>query len=209
MAEGEFKGIFSHGPGVNSEGAFGGASKKNALKWAEEERCDMAVGDGELSNEVFALVFVDNHVLFCGTSDEQVSFSIRSLSLFAFFLSGNPIIIGDTVVCTGLFMLVALLIMVILIVHGIVQTKAIDISGSAGGDDMGVIERNDKLLDEIGQGEEVECFVVDGVVDEDVLLLVDGEEVAAVTVFDDFAVGDLDVLQHLDLVVDDGKHFEA
>jgi hypothetical protein len=55
----------------------------------------------------------------------------------------------------------------------------------------------------------VECFVVDGVVDEDVLLLVYGQEVAAVTVFDDFTVGDLDVLEHLDFVVDDGKHFEA
>lgn len=55
----------------------------------------------------------------------------------------------------------------------------------------------------------MECFVVDGVVDEDVLLLVYGEEVATVTVFDDFAVGDLDVLEHLDLVVDDGKHFET
>ncbi len=41
------------------------------------------------------------------------------------------------------------------------------------------------------------------------LLLVYGEEVAAVTVFDDFAVGDLDVLEHFDFVVDDGKHFET
>jgi hypothetical protein len=39
----------------------------------------------------------------------------------------------------------------------------------------------------------VEGFVVDGVVDEDVLLLVDGQEVAPVAVFDDFTVGDLDV----------------
>ncbi len=150
MAEGEFKGIFSHGPGVDSEGAFGGTGKKNALKWTEEERCNMAVGDGKLSNKVFALVFVDNHVLFGGTPDKQVSFSIRSLGLFCFFLPSNPIIIGDTVICTGLFMLIPLLIMVILIVHRIVQTKAIDISRSAGGNDMGVIERNDKLLDEIG-----------------------------------------------------------
>ncbi len=150
MAESEFKGIFSHGPGVDSEGAFGGTSKKNSLKWAEEERCNMAVGDGKLSNKVFALVFVDNHVLFGCTSNKQVSFSIRSLSLFCFFLPSNPIIISDTVICTGLFMLISLLIMVILIVHRIIQTKAIDISGSAGGDNMGVIERNDKLLDEIG-----------------------------------------------------------
>ena len=55
----------------------------------------------------------------------------------------------------------------------------------------------------------MEGLVVDGVIDEDVLFLVDCEEVAAVAVFDDFAVGDLDVFQDLDLVVDNGEDFEA
>lgn len=41
------------------------------------------------------------------------------------------------------------------------------------------------------------------------LLLVDSEEVAAMGVFDDLAVGDLDVFKNLDLVVDDCENLEA
>ena len=55
----------------------------------------------------------------------------------------------------------------------------------------------------------MEGLVVDGVIDEDVLFLVDCEEVAPVAVFDDFAVGNLDVFQDLDLVVDNGEDFET
>jgi hypothetical protein len=193
LAEGELEAVFSHGPGVDSEGAFGSTSEEDALEGAEEERGDMTVSDGEFGNKVFALVFVQNHVLLSGTSDKQVSLSIGSLCLFTFFLRCNPIIIRDTIIGAGLLMFVAFLIMIVLIVHGIVQTKAIDISRSAGGNDMRVIEGDDEVLHKVGQGEEVEGFVVDGVVDEDVLLFVDGEEVAAVAVLDDFAVGDLDV----------------
>lgn len=55
----------------------------------------------------------------------------------------------------------------------------------------------------------MEGLIVDGVVDEDVLFLVDSEEVAAVTVLDNLAVGNLDVFQDLDLVVYDSEHLKA
>ena len=41
------------------------------------------------------------------------------------------------------------------------------------------------------------------------LLFIDCQEMTTVAVFDDFAVGDLDILQNLNLVVDDGEYFET
>ena len=106
-------------------------------------------------------------------------------------------------------MLVSLLIMIVFVMHGVIETETIDIAWGAGGDDVGIVEWDNELLDEVWEGEEVQGLVVDGVIDEDVLFLVDCEEVAPVAVFDDFAVGNLNVFQDLDLVVDNGEDFET
>ena len=46
-------------------------------------------------------------------------------------------------------MLVTLLIMIVLVVHGVIETETIDITWGAGGDDVGVVEWDDELLDEV------------------------------------------------------------
>lgn len=105
-------------------------------------------------------------------------------------------------------MLVTLLVVVVLVVHRVVETEAVDIARCAGRDDMSVIEGDDELLDEVGERKQVKGFVINGVVDEDVFLLVDCQEVAPVTVPNQLAVRDLDILQDLDLVVDDREDLE-
>jgi hypothetical protein len=55
----------------------------------------------------------------------------------------------------------------------------------------------------------VESFVVDGIINEDVLFLVHSQEVASVAVFYYLAVRNLNVFEHLQVVVHDGKDFEA
>lgn len=70
-------------------------------------------------------------------------------------------------------MLVTLLIMIVFVMHGVIETETIDIAWGAGGDDVGIVEWDNELLDEVWEGEEVQGLVVDGVIDEDVLFLVD------------------------------------
>ncbi len=79
-------------------------------------------------------------------------------------------------------MLISLLIMIIFIMHRVIQTETIYVPRGTGGDYMCVIEGDDELLYVVREWEEVECFVVDGVVDEDVLLLVDCQEMSPMTV---------------------------
>lgn len=105
-------------------------------------------------------------------------------------------------------MLVTLFILVILVMQRVVKTEAVHVAIRACGHDLGVVGRDCDVLHIVGQGEQVQGFVVDGVVDEDVLFLVDREEVAAVAVFYYLAVGDLDLFQDLEAVVYYGEDFE-
>jgi hypothetical protein len=41
------------------------------------------------------------------------------------------------------------------------------------------------------------------------LFLVDSQKVTPVAIFDDFAVRDLDVLKHFNLVIDNSEYFET
>lgn len=75
----------------------------------------------------------------------------------------------------------------------IIQAKTVYIATCTRGYDLGVIVGDCDILDVIGEGEEMEGLVVDGVVYEDVLFLVYGQEVTAVAVFYYLAVWDLDL----------------
>lgn len=55
----------------------------------------------------------------------------------------------------------------------------------------------------------MESLVIYGVVNEDVLFLVDGKKMTTVTIFNNLAVWNLNVFKDLDLVIDDGKDFES
>jgi hypothetical protein len=79
----------------------------------------MTVSDGELSNKVFTLVLIHNHILFGGATNKQISLGI-GLSLLNLLLPTNLIVIRDTIIRTGLFMLVPFLIMVVLIMHRVI-----------------------------------------------------------------------------------------
>ena len=90
----------------------------------------MTVNNGKLCHEFFALVLVDDHVLFSGTAHKEV---IVCVDIGGFFLIsaikmlGYPVIVGNTVVGTGLFVLVPFLVVVVLVVHGVVQTETVDV----------------------------------------------------------------------------------
>jgi hypothetical protein len=108
----------------------------------------MTVSDGELSDKVLTFVLIHNHIFFGGAANKQVSLGI-GLSLLNLLLPTNPIVIRDTIIRTGLFMLIPLLIMVVLIMHRVIKTKTIHIPRGAGGDDVSVVEGDDELLDEV------------------------------------------------------------
>lgn len=83
----------------------------------------MTVNNGKLCHEFFALVLVDDHVLFSGTAHKEV---IVCVDIGGFFLIsaikmlGYPVIVGNTVVGTGLFVLVPFFVVVVFVVHGVV-----------------------------------------------------------------------------------------
>lgn len=54
----------------------------------------------------------------------------------------------------------------------------------------------------------MQSLIVDGVIDEDMFFLVDGQEMSSVTVLYDLAVGNLDLLQHLHCIVHYREHLK-
>lgn len=112
----------------------------------------MTIFDREFSKKILTLIFVDNEILFSGSSNKEISLALGTI--FFHFIrapSRNLIIIRNTVIGTGLFMLIPLLVMIVLIMHGLIETEAIDIPGGAGGDDMRVVKRYNKFLHKVGQ----------------------------------------------------------
>lgn len=91
----------------------------------------MAVDNGKLCHEFLALVLVNDHVLLCGTANKQiiVSIGIRGFLLVSSIkMLGYPVVVGDTVVGTRLLVFVSLLVVVVLVMHGVVQTETVDVA---------------------------------------------------------------------------------
>lgn len=71
-------------------------------------------------------------------------------------------------------MLVPLFILVVLRVQTLVEAETIDVAVGAGCHNLSVVLGNNNILDMVRKGEQMQCFVVDGVINENVLLFVDG-----------------------------------
>lgn len=76
----------------------------------------MAVGYGELGNQIFAAIFIENEVFLSGGSCKEIDFD-----LFVVFVGeGYFVVIGDAGIGFGLFVLVSFFVVVILIMNRVV-----------------------------------------------------------------------------------------
>jgi hypothetical protein len=161
----------------------------------------VAVCDGELGDQFFAFVLVKHHVFLGCATDKEIAIGFLLLPC-------DSVVVGDAGVGSTLFMFKTLLVLVVFAVQRVVETETVYVAVCAGCDDLGIVGRYDDVLYIVGKGEEMQGLVVYGVVYEDVLLLVNGQEVPAMAVLNNAAVGDLQFLEHFQGVPDDCEDLE-
>lgn len=54
----------------------------------------------------------------------------------------------------------------------------------------------------------MKSFIINRVINENVLLLINSQKVSPMTVLNDFTIRNLNLFENLQTVVDNGKHFE-
>jgi hypothetical protein len=107
----------------------------------------VAVDDGKLGDEIFAFVFIEDQIFFCGGSCEEIDFDL----LLVFVGEGDLVVVGDAGVGLGLFVLVAFFVVVVLVVDGVVEAEAVDVPVDAGRDYFSVVVGNRDVLHVICQ----------------------------------------------------------
>ena len=103
----------------------------------------MAVNDRKLGHKILTLVLIQDHILLSSSPNKQVN-----INLFLILISEcDFVIISNTRICLRLLMFIAFFVVMLFIMNGVIERKAIDVSVYTGCYDLGVIVGYGYVLD--------------------------------------------------------------
>lgn len=115
----------------------------------------MAVNDGELCDQVLALVLVEDHVFLSGASNKKVRVSFFRFVAFLILLSfvllvgleqAESVIISNAGISHILFVFITFLVLVVFVMQRVIQTETVYITISTCAHELSVIVRNADVL---------------------------------------------------------------